>query len=274
VIGAAAVCTVLLGFASTTPAEKPKAAVAEHSHADGPSLDQLVAESRSALNAEAKQQVALIEASIDTDRDFVKRGQMYDSLVRITGRAKQPVLSAWLSEQKAVKNNGSSSDWLAAGDRYRNSVSFQQDETKTHALYDAAIRCYNKALELEPGNLDAKVGLGICMVQTTADPMKGIGMLLEVVNEDSTHVNAQLALGDFSVQRNAPDKAIARFKTALRLRPDYYGLHLSLADLYVQTGDTAAAVSHLEEYIKVETDPLVKNDIENAIRRLRSGKQP
>jgi predicted Zn-dependent protease len=100
--------------------------------------------------------------------------------------------------------------------------------------------------------------------------MKGISTLLEVVAADSTNVNAQLALADFSVRRNAPDKAIVRYSTALRLRPDYYGLHLNLAELYEQMGDTASAISHLEKYVQIETDPLAKNDVENAIRRLRA----
>ena len=108
------------------------------------------------------------------------------------------------------------------------------------------------------------------MVQGTNDPMGGIKKLLEVVEADSTNVNAQLALADFSVRRNAPDKAIARYSTALRLRPDYYGLHLNLAELYQQMGDTAKAIDHLEKYVQIETDPLTKNDVENAIRKLRA----
>jgi tetratricopeptide (TPR) repeat protein len=262
-------CTVLLGFVSTTPSESNRKTAVIEKHSDGKSLEQLIAESRSKFNPEMQKQISLIEATIDTDRDFVKRGRMYDSLARIAGRAGQPVFAAWATEQKAIKNNGSGSDWQIAGERYRSAVSFMQDETSNPVLFEAAVRCFQKALELEPKNAEAKVGLGICMVQSSADPMQGISMLLEVVKEDSTNINAQLALGDFSVQRGAPDKAVLRYSTALKLRPDYYGLHLSIAEQFQTLGQFDSAISHLQAYVQIETDPLLKNDVENAIRKLQ-----
>jgi tetratricopeptide (TPR) repeat protein len=104
--------------------------------------------------------------------------------------------------------------------------------------------------------------------------MQGISLLLKVDSIDSTNVNAQLELAEFSLKRNAPDKAIVRYQRALRLRPDYYGLHLNLAELYEQMGDAGKAIEHLEKYVQIETDPLVKNDVENAIRRLRASLPP
>ena len=218
VIGAAAVCTVLLGFVSTTPSG-PKAPVVTQHEGHAHTLEEQVAEARKRLPAEAAAHVNAIEGAIATNRDHVRRGQMYDSLIRYVGMRKEPVLAAWLAEQKAARNNGSGSDWQHAGERYRSSALFQEDAGNGPALFDAAIRCFGKALELEPRNLDAKVGLGITYVQGSQDPMQGIAMLLEVVEADSTNINAHLALGDFSMQRGAPDKAIVRYLAALRLVP-------------------------------------------------------
>lgn len=269
IIGAAIVCTVLLGFVNTSPAaeKKPVAEVNHDEHSK--TLDQLVSEARKRFSPEVQKRVAIIEGSISTERDFIRRGQFYDSLIRLAGNAKEYAFAAWVSEQKAIKNNGSDNDWQVAGERYRASAAFQQDHESQPVLFESAMRCFNKAIEINPKNLDAKVGIGICIVDGSSDPMQGIQTLLDVVKEDSTNVNAQLALGDFSVKRGAPDKAIARYSTALKLRPDYYGLHLNIAEQYEAMGDSASAVQHLEEYVKIETDPLVKNDVENAIRRLR-----
>ncbi len=279
VILLAAISTVLLSFVSTVSPVKNNPVVsteAEHGH----TLDEQIANARKSMTPDVVAQVNAIEGAINTNRDAVKRVQMYDSLVRYVSINREKVVyknrenlvyAAWLTEQKAIKNNGSGSDWQSAGDRYRVAAGFQNDENNLPALFDGAIRCYSKALELEPKNLDAKVGLASCMVQGTNDPMAGITMLLEVVAVDSTNVNAQLELAEFSLKRNAPDKAIARYNTALRLRPDYYGLHLNIAEVYLeQMGDTAKAINHLEQYVQIETDPLTKNDVENAIRRLRA----
>lgn len=239
---------------------------------EGISLDQQVANARRNLNSNVAANVIAIESSIRTNRDPIERGNMYDSLSKFLGQNKEYVLAAYFAEQKAINNNGSGSDWEQAGERYTTSAGFQKDQNTVPALLDAAMRCFNKALELEPKNLDAKVGLGMCIVQGTNDPMKGIGLLLEVVKEDSTNVNAQLALADFSVQRNAPDKAIQRYKNALALRPQWYALHVSIGDLYLQMGDTVSAVGNYEKYCEKETDPVMKNEIENVIRSLQHKK--
>lgn len=279
VILLAAISTVLLSFVSTVSPGK-NAPVVSHEAEHGHTLEDQIAGARKSMTPDVVAQVNAIEGAISTNRDAVKRGQMYDSLVRYVSINREKVVypnrenlvyAAWLTEQKAIKNNGSGSDWQQAGDRYRVAAGFQRDEHNLAALFEGAMRCYNKALELEPKNLDAKVGLASCMVQGTNDPMAGITLLLEVVAEDSTNVNAQLELAEFSLKRNAPDKAIARYSTALRLRPDYYGLHLNIAEVYLeQMGDTAKAISHLEQYVQIETDPLTKNDVENAIRKLRA----
>jgi tetratricopeptide (TPR) repeat protein len=270
----AAISTVLLSFVSTVSSVDNSAAVAVHESEAGHTLKDQVDTARKYMKSNVIAQVSAIEGAISTDRDAAKRGQMYDSIVRFLVINKEHVYAAWLAEQKAVKNNGSDADWQQAGDRYRVAAGFQRDEHNLAALFEAAMRCYSKAIELNPKNLDAKVGLASCIVQNTNDPMKGITMLLQVDSIDSTNVNAQLELAEFSIKRNAPDKAIERYKRALRLRPDYYGLHLSIAQLYEQQGDIAKAIYHLEQYVLIETDPLNKNDVENAIRRLRAQVPP
>jgi tetratricopeptide (TPR) repeat protein len=270
VILCAAISTVLLSFVSTVSPGSNKPVVPSQGIESGFSLQDQLAKARKDMPTNVIAQVNAIEGAIQTNRDAVERGHLYDSIIRFLGMNKQYVYAAWLTEEKASKNNGSDVDWQSAGDRYTAATGFQEDEKNTPALFEAAMRCFNKAIEMNPKNLDAKVGLGICMVQATNDPMSGIKQLLQVDSIDPTNVNAQLALADFSVRRNAPDKAIVRYSNALRLRPDYYGLHLNLAELYQQMGDTAKAIEHLQKYVQIETDPLTKNDVENAIRKLRA----
>ncbi|GAB4133744.1 MAG: hypothetical protein Fur0041_06200 [Bacteroidia bacterium] len=267
VMGTAVVAIVLLSFASTVPQKSKPVAVEQH---EGHSLEELIAEARASFSPELQRQVKEIEDAIQTDRDVVKRGRMYDSLVRYLGRNMQYVYAAHIAEQKAVKNSGSSLDWAQAGERYHASAGFQKEQDHVPPLINAAIRCFNKALELDAQNLDAKTGLGMCLVEGTADPMKGISLLKEVEASDSTHINAQLALADFAVRSQQYDKAIERYRKALRLKPEYYGLHLSMAELFEVKGDTANAIKELELYLEKENDPLVRNNVENAIRQLRA----
>ncbi|HLG03298.1 MAG TPA: tetratricopeptide repeat protein, partial [Bacteroidia bacterium] len=249
---------------------KNKIKPAEHGH--GFSLEQQLAEARKRLKPEVLNKVTTLEKIITSERDFVRRGQHYDSLIRVASSNGEFVLAARKAEEKAVHNNGSGADWEHAGRRYYSAIAYQRERENVPVLYESAIRCYNKALDLEPDNAAAKIGLGISVVQSSSDPMQGVKLLLEVEKADSTNVDVQLALGDLAVESKQYDKAVLRYGTALRLRPDLYGIHLSLADVHNLLGDTATAIAHLEEYVKSETDPVTKNDIQNAISRLRTGK--
>lgn len=52
------------------------------------------------------------------------------------------------------------------------------------------------------------------------NPMEGITLLRELIQKDSTNVDAQYYLGLFSVKSGQLDKAEQRFETVLTLRPD------------------------------------------------------
>jgi tetratricopeptide (TPR) repeat protein len=52
------------------------------------------------------------------------------------------------------------------------------------------------------------------------NPMAGITMLREMIQQDSTNVDAQYQLGLFSVKSGQIDKAVNRFKKVIALRPD------------------------------------------------------
>jgi tetratricopeptide (TPR) repeat protein len=226
-------------------------------------------EERNSLTAEQSGVVASLEHSVHGESDIVRRGILYDSLVAYLGYSGKYVLAAFYAEDKAKHGNGSGTDWVTAGERYRTAASFQQHEDHLPAVFASAIACFEKALQLEPNNLDAKTGLGISMVDGTNDPMSGIKVLQGVEAIDSTHINAQLALADFAVRSQQYDKAIERYSKVLRLKPEYYAIHLSLAELYNAKHDTANVIVHLEAYSVITDDPVMKAEIDQEIENLK-----
>lgn len=267
VLAACAVTIVLLSFVSTSPSKGKSPEVAQT--VKGIPLEEVVKEERSSLQPDQSGVVASLEQAIRSESDIVRRGLLYDSLVKYLGATGKYVLASYYAEDKAKRNGGSGSDWTAAGERYRMAASFQRHEDHLPPLYDAAIRCFRKALELEPGNLDAKTGLGIAIVDGTTNPMDGITLLREVEAIDSTHIDMQLALGEFAMRSQQYDKAIDRFNRVLRMRPEMYAIHLSLAELYDVKQDTAMVIYHLKAYSQVTDDPVMKAEIEKAVESLQ-----
>jgi tetratricopeptide (TPR) repeat protein len=273
VVGAAVTCIVLFSFVNTVPqARKSTAEASAKQVSESVSLDSQLIQAHTRLSADDRQLLINGETLLRQQSEYVTKRKILDSLMYFALSRKEYVLAAWFAQQKAEKCNGSSVDWQTAGERFQNAIAFmgeKQGPQFISPLFESAMHCFQEALSLDANNLDARVGLGSVIVQGTSDPMAGIQELLAVEKADSTNLSAQLALGDFAMRSQQYDKAIARYEKALRLRPDLYGLHLSLAELFERKGDTANTVMNLEAYLKKADDPIVKNDVENAVRRLR-----
>jgi tetratricopeptide (TPR) repeat protein len=135
-------------------------------------------------------------------------------------------------------------------------------------LIEKATTCFQSALEKEPNNLDAKSGLGSCIVDAGQNPMQGIQLLLAVVKVDSLNLNANLNLGLFSMKSGQFDKAIKRFETVAKLKPsaEIYGM---LADAYEQTGNNEAAIAALKKAKAYIIDKDILVNIDNYIKNLK-----
>ena len=219
-----------------------------------------------------------------SDEDFEKALQQIEPVVKdsITSLVKQkkwaaissywlqanhPELAGYAAEKNATATKTAIA-WIEAGENYGRALA-STPPIKRSAVAAAAIRCFQKSLEIQPTNLDAKAGLGAAYVEGTADPMKGIGLLREVVQQDSTNMKAQLNLAFFSMKSGQFNKAVDRFKKLILLQPDNYELLLYLADGYEKAGDKDNAILTLEQFCKSSPDENLKNEVKNYINKLK-----
>ena len=166
-----------------------------------------------------------------------------------------------------VKNKNDISDWLKAGNHYYDSTRVVK-EMERPTLYRQAVECFKNVLSRDSVNIDARVGLGVCYVEGTAEPMKGITLLKGVVEQDPGNINAQLNLGFFSIKSGQYDKAIERFNKVLQIKPGYIEAYLFLADAYEKTENKAKAIESLEKYVSLSKDDSNKQEIQNYIHQL------
>lgn len=278
VLGAGLAAIVLLGFGATTPGagsrfmktETAMAGNTDHEHdAESRPIDVQLKEARKRFPQDLLRKVESLEGLISTDRDAARRSMAYDSLSVLLGRSNEVVAAAWYQQQKAEKNNGSGNDWAKAGERWWASVRFVKNEADHPALYESALHCFTKALELDPGSIPAKVGMGVCYVEATSEPMKGITLLKEVLEKDSTNVDALMNLGLFAERSQQYDKAVERYAAILRHHPEYISMWLKLAEVYETTGNVNGTIQCLEKYLELENDPVMRNDIENYLNKLK-----
>ena len=158
--------------------------------------------------------------------------------------------------------------WLEAGNAYRKGYTNLQDSALVVALNKRAITAFQKAVDLDGKNLEAKTGLGAAMVTGTNNPMSGIALLREVVEADPKNIEANKTLGLFSLQSRQFDRAIDRFKTVVELKPDAES-YFYLATGYQNIGMKNDAIAAFEKSKSLAADPSLSQFIDREIEKLK-----
>jgi tetratricopeptide (TPR) repeat protein len=97
-----------------------------------------------------------------------------------------------------------------------------------------------------------KLAMAVEMVNGE-NPMEGIMMLRELVEKDSANVEAQYWLGVFAIKSGQFDKAIERFETVLRIRPDYLAACIDLGGVYLDQGNQDKALEYFRRGVEIDS---------------------
>ncbi|MES2591001.1 MAG: tetratricopeptide repeat protein [Bacteroidota bacterium] len=272
VIAGIVIVIVLLLFANTQlPKKEGKPEMSDHAgdHKHEGSISTLLEKAKSALKPDQKQKLEKLEEAVKASSD---KKSAFESIINTSDSLRQPVIAAYYMEQAALASPVEK-NWTEAGNRYYTATRFVAEADKP-VLFQKAMECFEKTLELNPNNTEAKINLASCYVEGSPDPMKGITMLREVEKVDSNNVNLQLNFAFFSEKSGQWDKAIARFKKVLKIQPDFIEAYLHLADAYEQKGDTKNAIESLKKYSSLVDDVTIKTEVQNYINKLAEGNTP
>jgi tetratricopeptide (TPR) repeat protein len=117
-----------------------------------------------------------------------------------------------------------------------------------------ARRAYQRALELDPGLVDAYVNLGR-LAHEGGDAREALRLYTQALSlapDDALiHFNMAVALED--VQGTSP--ALSHYQRALELDPSFADAHYNLAGLYEQLGRETDALRHYHAYKKLTGRP-------------------
>ncbi|HQK98651.1 MAG TPA: tetratricopeptide repeat protein, partial [Bacteroidia bacterium] len=139
---------------------------------------------------------------------------LLDQIGRFWDNRNIPAAAAiWFEKKSAIQKTELS--YLDAAYRYFDAFKMAGDSSLRGMMVQKAIENYNKVIEINPENLNAKTDLGACYAEGTGEPMKGIMLLREVVSKNPEHEMAQYNLGMLSVKSGQLDKAIERFTKVL-----------------------------------------------------------
>jgi tetratricopeptide (TPR) repeat protein len=230
----------------------------------GTDMTELEATAMESLDDERKGYIAALKMKLKA----APSPSLYDSLVKAWDDARIPVISAWYAEQKAA-SEPSEKNHLAAAYRYFDAFKIAEDSALKAEMVTLAMKNYEKVLALNPKNLNAKTDLAVCYAEGSAEPMKGIMMLREVVNEDPRHEMAQLNLGFLSMKSAQYEKAIDRFTTVMSINPTRKDIYYFLGRAYLEKGNTDSSLYWFEKLKKESDDYVLVQQADKMISGIR-----
>lgn len=124
------------------------------------------------------------------------------------------------------------------------------------------------AEEVKQSTLDQKINKAIQFVNSGEQPMQGIMLLREVLEEDPNNVRAHFQLGIFSITSGQYNKAIERFEKVKSLdstvvEADYY-----LGHAYANLGNRQMAKSMFISFQQNTEDAEKKKEVQQYINEL------
>ena len=152
-------------------------------------------------------------------------------------------------------------------DLYYEAFTLALDENKARALGEK-VRYYGEAvLAQRPADLDTKTKMAMTFL-TTTEPMRGITMLREVVEEAPDNELAQYNLGLLSIQSQQYDKAVDRFERVIRLNPAHLQAQFFLGVSYFESGAKEKAKQQFEQVKTLSSDPEVLANADEYLNKL------
>jgi len=201
--------------------------------------------------------------------DTTKRKVAFLNLAEIWASSKHATIAAYYSAQLAGLLH-TDSTWVAAGDDAMLALKHAQIPIEKQYNAQQAEMLYNKAMAMNPNNLQTKIKLASSYVESGNSPMKGIQMLLAEAEKDPNNAQINLALGQFSIMSGQLDKAIARFDKVLSAdKTNVEAMYLKAETLRMM-GKKQEAIRLLEDCLSIVKIPELKQEIEAYISKIKS----
>lgn len=239
------------------------------------SIDKYIQESKTKLTVSQLNYVNQLENSISRGDVKTQQIKVYNQLASFwNDSVHQHELYNFYTSQSA-KLVSSEKNLTFAAQLMLADLRNESDPAKRGWKAEQAIELFEKAIALNPGNDNLKVGLGSCYVfgkGMAGDPqetMKGIQQLLQVVRKDSMNMQAELVLGIGGVISNQYDKAIDRLQNVIKNQPGNLEAISWLADAYAGKGDKANALKWYEISKRLVNNADYSKEVDERIKMLK-----
>jgi len=251
------------GVVSSQSKEVPAEGGGEKSDSvSAPAGTEAVTHGSSPLLPEQAAEIAKLKSGLAAGPDAGVFAAVSDAFFRFQKFDSAAVYAAKVAELQPTAPN-----YLKAGDRYYEAYTFAVGSEKSAPLGVKTREFYQKALELNPNYTMAKANMAMTYVNTD-NPMQGIMMLREILDEDPTNEIALFNMGVLSMRSNQYGRAVQRFSQIVTNNPGNIKAKFYLALSLLETGKQEEARKLLDEVKDKEKDPMIQKAIAELEERL------
>ncbi|NML66389.1 tetratricopeptide repeat protein [Hymenobacter sp. RP-2-7] len=158
--------------------------------------------------------------------------------------------------------------WQRAADAYYQAFSFATTPERRELLGKEARDLYDKVLADNPNNLDAKTNLGMAYM-SSENPVKGITLLREVLEQDPRNQKVLYNLGILAIQSNQYDRAAERLGQLVQINPNSVEGQFYLGVSLARLRRVAPAEAAFDKAKSLSNDPALAASIEEEMAKLR-----
>lgn len=225
--------SVLTGNPSSEPSPPPQDVASTES--SGGDVDSYLPEDAGLAGSlsETKDQ---LEAATDPGR----RQALLEELVQSYAGAGRLDLAGREQEKLAAEVN-SAEAWATAGNLHFDWMEGQSGPERVRSAQRAS-KAYEKALELDPDNLDVRTDLGVAYLNDPSSPMLAIQNTNMVLDVDSNHVQANFNKGVMLAQIGRTDEAVRLFRKVTQLSSPGQPAHERAKQVLSQLGASPTSV--------------------------------
>ena len=239
---AVAAVFLLYFFGRTIPKETAGDVVAQHEHA-----------STAALNVEQFRNAAVEQLTETENKEWqsLQSADQNQKALFWSSIDRNDVAATYRGE--IAKKTDTFAAWNEAGDLYVRSYREVADSSQAQYFLSKATESYEHAVRLEENN-ETKIKLAKLHTDVHGDVMKGVMLLQQVVASNPNHIQANYELGLLSIRSGQNEKALERFTTVIREKPDFIEPYVLKAQLFMQEQRKDEALATLDEALSYADD--------------------
>jgi tetratricopeptide (TPR) repeat protein len=231
-----------------------------HGHQEDSQAPKLSAQQEKQIN-DLKQKLAATTGS------GADKKSLYTQIAQVFATANRFDSAAVYAEKVAIIDP-TTDNWMQAGDAYYQAFNLSLRQENVALYADKTRTCYQKVLDKNPRQLQAKTNLAMTYVQSDS-PMQAIMMLREVITEEPSFEPALMNLGVLSMQSGQYDKAADRFKQVIRLNPNNPNAALGLGYSLIELKEKSQAKIIFEDLKKRVKEPTLLEEVNKALESLK-----